>query len=220
MLSDSTALISDLEQDYKKLSNECKKKYNIIREVIDIKMKAIEKLITISKEKEKFTQELALSFEILIKPIMIITESKHIKLYYYSVIIIKKLVTYNFVPVNAAKEVINIVKELFDNSSEEIQLKILETLQSMINSNKIAIDNDSINNILSISCKMFSVKSVEFKNPIKLLLKTVIKVTFEQIYNDKANKEKISTGIEIIKTLLEIVEGKKKEWIAPSMYSK
>ena len=220
MLSDSTALISDLEQDYKKLSNECKKKYNIIREVIDISMKAIEKLITISKEKEKFTQELALSFEILIKPIMIITESKHIKLYYYSVIIIKKLVTYNFVPVNAAKEVINIVKELFDNSSEEIQLKILETLQSMINSNKIAIDNDSINNILSISCKMFSVKSVEFKNPIKLLLKTVIKVTFEQIYNDKANKEKISTGIEIIKTLLEIVEGKKKEWIAPSMYSK
>ena len=220
MLSDSTALISDLEQDYKKLSNECKKKYNIIREVIDISMKAIEKLITISKEKEKFTQELALSFEILIKPIMIITESKHIKLYYYSVIIIKKLVTYNFVPVNAAKEVINIVKELFDNSSEEIQLKILETLQSMINSNKIAIDNDSINNILSISCKMFSVKSVEFKNPIKLLLKTVIKVTFEQIYNDKGNKEKISTGIEIIKTLLEIAEGKKKEWIAPSMYSK
>ena len=46
MLTDNAALISDLENDYKKLSVECKKKYNIIREGIDISIKPIKKLIT------------------------------------------------------------------------------------------------------------------------------------------------------------------------------
>ena len=182
MLTDNAALISDLENDYKKLSVECKKKYNIIREVIDISMKAIEKLITIAQDKEKsqtFNQELSLSIEILLKPISIIVDSKHIKLFYYSIIIIKKLVTYNFVSVNESSGVISLLKELFDNSNEEIQLKILETIQSMVNSNKISPNEKIVSHLLSISCKMFGFKSIEFKNPIKLLFKTLVKENYD-----------------------------------------
>lgn len=223
MLTDNAALISDLENDYKKLSVECKKKYNIIREVIDISMKAIEKLITIAQDKEKsqtFNQELVLSIEILLKPISIIVENKHIKLFYYSIIIIKKLVTYNFVSVNESNGVINILKELFDNSNEEIQLKILETVQSMVNSNKISPNEKAVSNLLSISCKMFGFKSVEFKNPIKLLFKTLIKEVSDSIQKDSKNEEKIKGGSVLIRELIEISEGKKKEWILPSIYSK
>lgn len=223
MLTDNAALISDLENDYKKLSVECKKKYNIIREVIDISMKAIEKLITIAQDKEKsqtFNQELSLSIEILLKPISIIVDSKHIKLFYYSIIIIKKLVTYNFVSVNESSGVINLLKELFDNSNEEIQLKILETIQSMVNSNKISPNEKTVSHLLSISCKMFGFKSIEFKNPIKLLFKTLVKEVSDSIQKDNKNEEKIKAGSILIRDLIEISEGKKKEWILPSIYSK
>ena len=49
-MSERISLISDIETDYKKLGNECKKKYNTIREVIDISLKAISKLKDIEKE--------------------------------------------------------------------------------------------------------------------------------------------------------------------------
>ena len=67
-------LINDIENDYKKLGNECKKKYNTIREIIDISLKAILKLKNLENDEKKFKSELSVSIEILIKPIMTIVE--------------------------------------------------------------------------------------------------------------------------------------------------
>ena len=91
-MAEISSLINDIESEYKKLGNECKKKYNTIREVIDISLKAISKLKDEERNKEKFKNQLSLSIEILIKPIMIITESKIFKFYFQSIVILKKLV--------------------------------------------------------------------------------------------------------------------------------
>ena len=209
---ESISFINDIEADYKKLGNDCKKKYNTIREVIDISLKAISKLKDIENDKEKFKAELSVSIEILIKPMMIITEVKHVKLYLQCIIILKKLVIYNFITSNESDYIIKILKEIFDNSSEDIQLKVLETLQSMISSNNINYNQTNIENIMIICCKTFSFKNIEFKNPIKLIFQTLVKGIFENINIEIANN--------FIKNLVEIIEGKKKEWIIPSIYSK
>ena len=206
------SLINDIETDYKKLGNECKKKYNTIREVIDISLKAISKLKDIENDKEKFKAELSVSIEILIKPIMIITEGKHVKLYLQCIIILKKLVIYNFITSNESNNIIKFLKEIFDNSLEDIQLKVLETLQSMISSNNINYNQTNIDNIMIICCKTFSFKNIEFKNPIKLIFQILIKGIFENINIEIANN--------FIRNLVDIIEGKKKEWIIPSIYSK
>jgi hypothetical protein len=211
-MSERISLISDIETDYKKLGNECKKKYNTIREVIDISLKAISKLKDIENDKEKFKTELSVSIEILIKPMMIITEGKHVKLYLQCIIILKKLVIYNFITSNDSDNIIKFLKEIFDNSSEDIQLKVLETLQSMISSNNINYNQANIDNIMIICCKTFSFKNIEFKNPIKLIFQTLIKGIFENINIDIANN--------FIKNLIDIIDGKKKEWIMPTIYSK
>ena len=206
------SLINDIETDYKKLGNECKKKYNTIREVIDISLKAISKLKDIENDKEKFKAELSVSIEILIKPIMIITEGKHVKLFLQCIIILKKLVIYNFITSNESNNIIKFLKEIFDNSLEDIQLKVLETLQSMISSNNINYNQTNIDNIMIICCKTFSFKNIEFKNPIKLIFQILIKGIFENINIDIANN--------FIKNLIDIIDGKKKEWIMPTIYSK
>ncbi len=211
-MAEISSLINDIESEYKKLGNECKKKYNTIREVIDISLKAISKLKDEQSNKEKFKNQLSLSIEILIKPIMIIIESKIFKFYFQSIVILKKLVTYNFICSNESDNIIKFLKEIFDNSSEDIQLKVLETLQSMISSNIINYNENNIDNIMIICCKTFSSKNMELKNPIKLIFKTLIKGVFEKVKIDIANN--------FIKNLIEIVEGKKKEWIIPSIYSK
>ena len=209
---ESISFINDIEADYKKLGNDCKKKYNTIREVIDISLKAISKLKDIENDKEKFKAELSVSIEILIKPMMIITEVKHVKLYLQCIIILKKLVIYNFITSNESDYIIKILKEIFDNSSEDIQLKDLETLQSMISSNNINYNQTNIENIMIICCKTFSFKNIEFKNPIKLIFQTLVKGIFENINIEIANN--------FIKNLVEIIEGKKKEWIIKSIYFK
>ena len=211
-MAEIITLINDIESDYKKLGNECKKKYNTIREVIDISLKAISKLKDIENDKEKFKSELSVSIEILTKPIKIITEGKHVKLYLQCIVILKKLVTYNFININDSENIIKFLKEIFDNSSEDIQLKVLETLQSMISSNNINYTLSNIDNIMIICCKTFSFKNIEFKNPIKLIFKTLIKGIFENI--------NVETAGNLIKNLEDIIEGKKKEWITPSLYSK
>ena len=85
---ETSALINDIESDYKKLSNECKKKYNTIKEVIEITIKTIEKLKETcnSNDKEKINNELLLANDILFKPITLIIDGKNIKLYSKSIL--------------------------------------------------------------------------------------------------------------------------------------
>ena len=226
-------LLEDLQNDYKKLINECKKKYFIIKEVLEISIKAIDNLKSLSKEHQtqpplsdkiiSFENELSVSIEILIKPISLITDNKHTKLYLYCTFIIKKLVTYNFISTNQSKQIIRIIKELFDYSNEEIQLKILETLQSMLNSNKIPISSqESLITVLCISCKLFMLKNTEFKNPLRLLFQTFIKTICDVVNKEQLPKRTDTNQgvISFIKVLIEIGEGKKKEWVQNTIYSK
>ena len=205
-------LINDIENDYKKLGNECKKKYNTIREIIDISLKAILKLKNLENDEKKFKSELSVSIEILIKPIMTIVEGKHVKLYLQSIGILKKLVIYNLISNNDSENIIKFLKDIFDNSTEDIQLKVLETLQSIITSNHINYNQSNVDNIMIICCKTFSFKNIEFKNPVKLIFQILIKGIFENLNIETANN--------LIKNLIEIIEGKKKDWIIPSIYSK
>ena len=205
-------LINDIENDYKKLGNECKKKYNTIREIIDISLKAILKLKNLENDEKKFKSELSVSIEILIKPIMTIVEGKHVKLYLQSIGILKKLIIYNLISNNDSENIIKFLKDIFDNSTEDIQLKVLETLQSIITSNHINYNQSNVDNIMIICCKTFSFKNIEFKNPVKLIFQILIKGIFENLNIETANN--------LIKNLIEIIEGKKKDWIIPSIYSK
>ena len=211
---ETSALINDIESDYKKLSNECKKKYNTIKEVIEITIKTIEKLKETcnSNDKEKINNELLLANDILFKPITLIIDGKNIKLYSNAILILKKLITYNLFIINDSNYLIKILKEIFDNSNEDSQLKILETLQYIISSNKIKYNEENINNIMIISCKIFEFKNNEYKNPIKLIIKIFIKSIFDPFILENA--------LTILNIIIDLIDGKKKEWISPSIYSK
>ena len=74
------------------------------------------------------------------------------------------MITYNLFIINDSNYLIKILKEIFDNSNEDSQLKILETLQYIISSNKIKYNEENINNIMIISCKIFDFKNNEYKN--------------------------------------------------------
>ncbi|MCQ2815941.1 MAG: hypothetical protein MJ252_01625 [archaeon] len=225
MIADMNSLLSDLEQDYKKLSAECKRKYSTVKDIIEISLKSIDTLKNLSSSKdssEKFKEELSQSSDFLFKPIIVITDNKYSKLYLYCSHIIKKLVSYNLVSNDNSTVLITLLKEIFEGSNEDIQLKILETLQLMISSNKMKIENENINKVMIISCKLFSLKNIEFKNPIKLLFQTFMKTIMDNfIQNINSNPNELKECLNtFLKNLLEIIEGKKKDWINPTVNSK
>lgn len=82
------------------------------------------------------------------KPVAHASETKHYKLYGSMLSIIKKLVTYNLIKQNYTGNVINILKEILDYTSEEfIQIKVMETLLPMVNPQTINLTENIINNV-------------------------------------------------------------------------
>ena len=222
-MDDDLFLISDIENEYKKLSIETKKKYPKIKEFVDFSLKTIEKIKSsiaspnsntdISKAKKDFQDELHLSMDIIIQPIMIISDGKYSKLNFSSVLILKKLITYNYITEKEYNSIIKILKEMYDNSNEDTQLKILETLQSLISINVSKISEETLNNIMIIFCRIFCFKNIETKNAIQLILGTFMKKIFDYCDNE--------TIVNLLRNLVYLSESTKKDWISnPSISSK
>jgi hypothetical protein len=93
--------------------------------------------------------ELKNSIEALLKPIIHATvETKHTKLFVTCLAIVKKLITYNLIKQNHTGVVIQILKDILDNSTEEfIQIKVLETLLPMVNPQTIHLSEALVNNV-------------------------------------------------------------------------
>ena len=215
-MDDDLFLINDIEKEYKKLSTETKKKYPKLKELVDFSLKTIDKIksamispntsLSISQVKKQFESELQLSMNIIIKPINIISENRYSKFNLSCVIILKKLITYNYITESEYNNVIKILKEMYDNSNEDTQLKILETLQSLISINVSKISEETLNNIMIIFCRIFCFKSIETKNALQLILGTFMKKIFDYCDNDII--------VNLIKNLVLLADGMKPDWIS------
>ena len=216
-MDDDLFLINDIEKEYKKLSQEMKKKYPKLKELVDFSLKTIEKIKStvisptsysnISQVKKQFESELQLSMNIIIKPIIDISENnKYSKFNLSCVLILKKLITYNYITEGQYNIIIKVLKEMYDNSNEDTQLKILETLQSLISINVSKISEETLNNIMIIFCRIFCFKNIETKNALQLILGTFMKKIFD--YCD----DKII--INLLKNLVLLSDGKKPDWIS------
>ena len=115
---------------------------------------------------------------------MIISENKYSKFNLSCVLILKKLITYNYITESEYNDIIKILKEMYDNSNEDTQLKILETLQSLISINVSKISEETLNNIMIIFCRIFCFKNIETKNALQLILGTFMKKIFDYCDND------------------------------------
>lgn len=222
-MDDDLFLISDIESEYKKLSTETKKKYPKIKELVDFSLKTLDKIkstivspnniTNISQAKKQFRNDLNLSMNLIIKPIETISEGKYSKLNFSCVLILKKLITYNFITENEYNSIIKVLKDMYDSSNEDTQLKILETLQSLISINVTKISEETLNNIMIIFCRIFCFKNMETKNALQLILGSFMKKIFEYCDNQ--------TIINLMKNLTYLAECTKKDWIStPSTSAK
>ena len=119
------------------------------------------------------------SVETLLKPILHASESKNSKLFASSLSIVKKLVTYNLIKQNHTGAVIQILKDILDNTSEEfMQIKVLETLLPMVNPQTIHLTETLVSNVLVMCLKIFGFKNPSFKNPVSALFKQLMLTTF------------------------------------------
>ena len=187
-MEDYSFLISDIEMEYKKYHDNLKKKYPKIRESIETSLKSIESLKQIILNKDdnnsviNFKNELNKLNAILLKPIYLVIDNKYTKLYLTSLSLLKKFVIYNLINNDEYNNIINCLKEIFLIQNEDIQLKVLEILQYIINGNVTKLTNVNIDNIMNI-CKIDNIKGhikyTECKNAIKLILSILAKKIFD-----------------------------------------
>ena len=221
-MDDYNFLLTDIENEYIKFFNMvAKKKFNQLKQPSDDALKkldSLKKLIPKNTQEENndnnnldnFKAELNNSSETLLKPIYLVLELKYSKIYLNTLPILKKIIVYNLINDGEYRKVVNVLKDYFFNTqNEDIQFKVLEILQHIINGNLVKLTEENINNIMSI-CKIdyikAHIKSIECKSAIKLLLNILIKKIFD-----------ITEDINVIKFLKQLmasIEGNnQKEWI-------
>ena len=214
-MEDYSFLISDIELEYKKYHDNLKKKYSIIKAASETSLNEINSLKLIIPNKEdnnsivNFKAELNKSIGVLLKPIYLVIENKLSKLYLISLNLLKKFVIYNLINDSEYNNIINYLKGIFAINNEDIQLKVLEILQYLINGNVTNLTNVNIDNIMNI-CKLDNIKGntkiTESKNAIKLVLSILAKKIFD------ITEEK--NALIFIQNLLNSIDGNQKEWTA------
>ena len=212
-MDDYSFLVPDIESEYKKFHDNLKKKYPKIKEATEAALREIDslKLIIPSKDDENaianFKTELNKSIGNLLKPIYLVIENKNNKLYLSTLNLLKKFIIYNLINDSEYSNIINYLRDIFSFNNEDIQLKVLEILQYIINGNVVKLTNININNIMSI-CKIDNIKGhtkyTECKNAIKLILSILVKKIFD------ITEEK--DVIIFIQSLLDNIDGTQKEW--------
>ena len=217
-MNDYSFIILDIEIEFKKYHDLLKKKYSKIKESSEISLKTIDSLKVIIPNKgdenasENFKTELNKSISILLKPIYLVIENKYTKIYLSSLSLLKKFVIYNIINDTEYSKIINYLKDIFSTQNEDVQLKVLEILQYIINGNVTKLTDTNINNIMNI-CKIDNIKGhtkfTECKNAIKLILNILTKKIFD------VTEEK--NVLQFIQSLLNSIEGNQKEWSTMSL---
>ena len=139
-------LSSEIEVEYQKFHELIKKKFPKFKDQTEAGIKSLVSLIKVIPNQSddvnstvNFKNELNKSISVLLKPIYSIIESKTTKLYLSSLSLLKKFIIYNLINEEEYNNVINYLKETFINSAENIQLKVFEILQYIINGNIIKL---------------------------------------------------------------------------------
>lgn len=202
---DKLNILEDLKTEFMKLFNESKKKYVVVKDAIE------ETLAKINDCRGNNKEDVKNIIDFMIKPITLICENKHTKLFMICLGILKKLVTYNLIRQNQTSIVIKNLKEMLENASEEnVQLKVIETLLPMVNPQVIKLSEELVMNVFNMCLRIFSFKSSLFKNPISALFKQLMITVygFLDTYLNPIINKKIQIFID---QLNELKNQKKKE---------
>ena len=209
---DPRVYIPDITKEYKKVSTDIKKKHQDISNQIESSLTSLHKLQSTSSLSEYNSLVVSLSPNIIM-PLKQIAQSKLTKLYIQTLSLLKKLILYSHIAKVSSPDITFISKVIFDTSNEDLQLKVLELLSSLINATSTIFDiNDhsSIANSLIINLKAFSSNKGDtaklFKIPAKLALKQLIELVFNKSNN-------FNVQLYLIQVLIELTEGKKKEYV-------
>ena len=217
-MDDYSFLIPDIESEYKKFHDNLKKKYLKVKDASEASLKEIDslKLVIPNKDDENaianFKTELNKAIPTLLKPIYLAIENKNTKLYLNTLNLLKKLIIYNLINDSEYSNIINYLRDIFSNNNEDVQLKVLEILQYIINGNVVKLTNTNINSIMNI-CKIDNIKGhtqyTECKNAIKLILSILVKKIFD------ITEEK--NVIIFIQSLINNIDGSQKEWASMTL---
>lgn len=174
---DKLSIVEDIEVEYKKFYNECKKKHTEVKSGIDAGLNVLAHLRTLTIA--QLEVELKNSIDDLLAPIILASQKQIKKLYVSSLAIIKKLVSYGLITQKHSNGIITVLKDILTNSSEEfVQIKVIETLLPMVDPSVIQLSENLVNNVMTMCLKFFSFKSIVFKNPLSALLKQLMNTVF------------------------------------------
>ena len=201
---DKLSIVEDIEVEYKKFYNECKKKHTEVKSGIDAGLNVLAHLRTLTIA--QLEVELKNSIDDLLAPIILASQKQIKKLYVSSLAIIKKLVSYGLITQKHSNGIITVLKDILTNSSEEfVQIKVIETLLPMVDPSVIQLSENLVNNVMTMCLKFFSFKSIVFKNPLSALLKQLMNTVFgflKDLRWHPTNQQRNSTPLNFCRKLL------------------
>ena len=159
---DKISIIDDIEIDYKKLNNDCKAKHTEAKKGIE---DGLNLLLNLRNNPNQIEIELKKSIDKLLFPIQIASNQKIKRIFVSCLDVIKKLLSYNLFTQRHSKDIINILNNFLNNSSDEfVQIKVIETLIPLVDEKIFSISEDLANIVFNMCLKFYAMKNQSFKN--------------------------------------------------------
>jgi len=193
-------LVFDLIKECTKIFNEIKKKQNedLNTSLVNCLNNLNSLKESLSKKNEESIEQNLLSISVsFIESARQVLNLKYHKYFLNLLVLLKRFIEYSLFSKEKSGNVIELLKDFYNHpkTSDECQNKIIEILQTLIFSSFFEIKYDSLSIMFILILKSFNntnhSKNKDFKNPIRLILSTLI----EKVYNSNNYELIIQTTI-------------------------
>mgnify|MGYP006414440631 CR=1 FL=1 len=145
------------------------------------------------KLSEEYISELILSSELLDPLVMIAEDGKSSKLCIQCASILQKLIIYGAVSHSQLKTVVSMISNLVEVQDEGIQLKVLQTIMSLISSPKFGLQSE-LSRLFGFLFRLLASKFASVQNPAAATLRQSTMMLF-----DKAADRSETQDLEVVK---------------------
>ncbi|XP_039250007.2 protein MON2 homolog [Styela clava] len=177
-------LIEVLQGDLRSLSNETKKKYPPVKEASE---SAIMKIRTMSATcgetlgQASYLQSLQKSCADLLQPFLMGCDTKSLTIIQLCLTSIQRLINYEIIDPSLARNVANVLWQVYDQGIEELQLRLLQTTLVLLTSKRSAVAGDILSRALVLCFRLHFTKNEVTNHTAEATIRQVVAVVFDRL---------------------------------------
>lgn len=184
-------LVEDLQADLRLLSNETKRKYPPVKEAAESAIMIIRTVLPFKNETASIdiVESLRNSCRDILQPFIMGCDTRSIHVVQLCLNAIQRIVTHEIADAIAAKNIVCVLWQIFEQGIDDLQLRLLQTVIVLVTSKSCALTGQSLAKAIVLCFRLHFTKSYVVNNTAEATIRQIVALVFDRLMDPKASNK-------------------------------